>query len=180
MLRAFVLPGTQMIAQDVLMLALLVVPGGVALAGVERRAESTSDCPSCDQVPCGSCQEGCPRSTAGCEPPFSHTRNGCQDGNKGQHPRGCTVPRPPAPPLAPGESFCGMVGWEATLAQHRVDFAATGFGSSPSSSSASSSELSLLSTYSAVQRERHTQRDTERDTATETHLQRHTDRRTER
>lgn len=116
MLRAFVLPGTQMIAQDVLMLALLVVPGGVALAGVERRAESTSDCPSCDQVPCGSCQEGCPRSTAGCEPPFSHTRNGCQDGNKGQHPRGCTVPRPPAPPLAPGESFCGMVGWEATFA----------------------------------------------------------------
>lgn len=67
--------------------ALLVAAAFHSSAGLGHRVLSGgSDCSSCDQVPCGSCQEGCPRSSVGCDPPFSHTRNGCKNSNKGQHP----------------------------------------------------------------------------------------------
>jgi licheninase len=71
------------------------------------------DCPSCDQVPCGQCQEGCPQSSNGCNEPSATSRNGCNNGNKGCHPNGCSNPDPPTPPLSPGASFCDdSAGWK--------------------------------------------------------------------
>ena len=101
--------GEPMAIKAGLALLLLAMAHGAGAGG--------TDCPSCEQVPCGTCQEGCPRSTDGCEPPFSHTRNGCKDGNKGQHPSGCTIPHAsPAPPLPSGASLCGAAGWTPVFA----------------------------------------------------------------
>lgn len=74
------------------------------------------DCDKCDQVPCGSCQQGCNVSNNGC--PQGVSRNGCKNGNKGDHPRGCTIPPsgPPNPPLPPGKSFCDEAGWQRVFA----------------------------------------------------------------
>jgi hypothetical protein len=93
------------------------------------------DCPSCAQVPCGECQEGCNRSSNGCgrgRHSGGSSRNGCSDGNRGCHPDGCTLPAPvqPSPPLPPGASFCDEKGWRRVFADefggHTLDRATWG------------------------------------------------------
>ena len=81
-------------------------------------AVASFNCPSCDLVPCGQCQEGCLISFNGCPNPLpnhpgANSRNGCKAGNKGEHPTGCSKPDPDAPlrPLPHGSSFCGESGW---------------------------------------------------------------------
>ena len=79
------------------------------------------DCPACDLVPCGECQEGCELSSVGCDPTsrgFS-SRNGCSNGNEGAHPTGCTLPTPPGqllPPNSTNASLCDAAGWRLTFA----------------------------------------------------------------
>lgn len=46
-------------------------------------------CDTCDQVPCGKCQEGCPKSTCIVNGVKSH-RNGCAKNNKGIFPERST------------------------------------------------------------------------------------------
>eukprot|EP01052_Picozoa_sp_SAG31_P036133 SAG31_NODE_4465_length_3209_cov_4.435691_2_plen_144_part_00 len=84
-----------------------------------HRGFGTFNCPSCDLVPCGECQEGCSISFDGCSNISSATsRNGCPAGNRGEHPTGCSKPDPDAPhqPITPGSSFCGAPGWQQVWA----------------------------------------------------------------
>ena len=60
-------------------------------------------CASCDLVPCGLCQDGCPPSACTYDQPAvdvvgATSRNGCVNGNAGQVPPRCRAPSPtPAP-----------------------------------------------------------------------------------
>ena len=81
------------------------------------RLRPVADCASCELVPCGQCQEGCPRSSRDCDPlGGASSRNGCKAGNAGCHPGGCTIPSPPAPPLPAGHSLCDEQGWTRVFA----------------------------------------------------------------
>ena len=90
----------------------MLLPLWLPLLLAARMASGPADCASCELVPCGECQDGCPRSSQGCDPASgASSRNGCRDGNAGCHPSGCTVPSPPTPPLPVGSSLCDEPGW---------------------------------------------------------------------
>lgn len=51
------------------------------------RTPKNGKCPSCDLVPCGQCQAGCPISTCP-----DGTKNMCSNGNRGKKPTMCDLP----------------------------------------------------------------------------------------
>eukprot|EP00662_Eupelagonemidae_sp_cell21_P021148 gene21148-54157_t len=79
-----------------------------AAAALSALPAHAAVCASCDLVPCGHCQQGCPPSHDGCGKGTS--RNACPNRNKGYWPPSCLPPASPPPPT-PTTSFCSEAGW---------------------------------------------------------------------